>query len=192
MSLHRIRFAAGAATALGRRCCLRGARPGKGTPSPGTRTAPAREPSRCLARRDSARLRRAVPAPTGRTGRRSAVQAVPALVSRRPYAVARPCGSRVPVWRPPPGGLAGGPLPTRHPGHRRPLAEPSVGGQRRRIASQVSQAEVSERMISSPSARPPSTSMRFTEPLPSSTGTRTAVWPSGAIRKSPTVLPGWP
>ena len=39
-------------------------------------------PSRQTVLRGSARLRRAVPTPTGRTGQRSAVQAVPALFSR--------------------------------------------------------------------------------------------------------------
>ena len=63
---------------------------------------------------------------------------------------------------------------------------------RSRIVSQASQAEVSERMISSPSARPSSTSIRFTEPRPSRTGTLSAAAPSGVIRNRPTVLPGCP
>ena len=82
---------------------------------PGMGTVPRREPSRCLARRDSARLRRAVPT-GGRRSKRSArsfsggdgsfatfgrdaglktgAPAVTALLLRRRYAVSRPCGPR--------------------------------------------------------------------------------------------------
>ena len=51
-------------------------------------------PSRQSGLRASARLRRAVPAPTGRTGRRSAIQAVPAILRDWRYAVPRSSGVR--------------------------------------------------------------------------------------------------
>ena len=63
-----------------------------------------------------------------------------------------------------------------------PLRSIDEACHRRRIASQVSQAEVSERNISSPSARPANTSIRFTELRSSFTGTRT-------VRQGPPALP---
>ena len=61
---------------------------------------PRRASCRDWAIRGSAALRAAAPAPTGRTGRRSALQAVPALLLRERYALSPRFAQRVPV---PPG-----------------------------------------------------------------------------------------
>ena len=54
-------------------------------------------PSRQTVLRGSARLRRAVPTPTGRTGQRSAIQAVPALLLGWRYAVSTASRRSMPV-----------------------------------------------------------------------------------------------
>ena len=51
-------------------------------------------PSRQTVLRSSARLRRAVPTPTGRTGQRSAIQAVPAILRDWRYVVSTASGGR--------------------------------------------------------------------------------------------------
>ena len=90
-------------------------------------------PSRQTVLRGSARLRRAVPTPTGRTGQRSAIQAVPALLLSRRYAVSTasrrsmPVGDRRSVARAPRGSAVRGSracAPPCPPGYA-PRKEPS-------------------------------------------------------------------